>query len=140
MLLASEEARFSQFFTRIGLSTDGGGSYFLTELLGHRKAFELIATNQEISAKASLEMGIANHVFPSETFEDEVMKFTTSLAKGPSIALAQVKKNVLSATKGNLADTLEEEAKNQAACFKSKDFKEGIQAFIEKRSANFKGE
>ena len=140
MLLAKEDARFSQIFTRIGLSSDGGGSYFLTELLGHRKAFELIASNQELSAKAALEMGIASHVFPSELFEAEVMKFTISLAKGPSIALAQVKKNVQSATKGNLADTLEEEAKNQAACFKSTDFKEGIQAFMEKRQANFKGE
>ncbi len=140
MLLASENALFSQIFTRIGLSSDGGGSFFLTELLGQRKAFELIATNRNIRAEEAKAMGIANHIYSESLLEEEVSKLAYALAQGPSIALAQVKKNVVSASKGSLKDTLDEEAKNQGVCFKSTDFKEGVKAFIEKRPPNFTGE
>jgi 2-(1,2-epoxy-1,2-dihydrophenyl)acetyl-CoA isomerase len=140
MLLACDNTIFSQIFTRIGLSADGGGSYFLTELLGHRKAFELIATNRNIEATEAMQMGIANQVYLSSEFDEGVSNLVNFLANGPGIALTQVKKNVREATTGTLASTLAEEAKNQAACFKSADFKEGIKAFMEKRPANFKGE
>jgi 2-(1,2-epoxy-1,2-dihydrophenyl)acetyl-CoA isomerase len=139
MLYASENAMFSQIFTRIGLSSDGGGAYFLAQTVGYRKAFELIANNANISAAQALEWGIANAVFEDSAFEASVLEFAQNLAAGPTVALAQVKQNLQVALKGDLAEALDTEAINQGKCFKSSDFIEGVMAFMQKRKPKFKG-
>jgi 2-(1,2-epoxy-1,2-dihydrophenyl)acetyl-CoA isomerase len=139
MLICSENAKFNQIFTRIGLSSDGGGSYFLARTVGYRKAFELIANNQDVSAQEALDWGIANHVFPSDQIAEKVNEMATRLANGPLVALAQVKSNVRVGENGTLAEALDNEAINQGKCFKSSDFMEGINAFMQKRPAEFKG-
>ncbi len=139
MLICSEDAKFNQIFTRIGLSSDGGGSYFLARTVGYRKAFELIALNQDVSAQQALDWGIANHIFPSAQIEEKVNELATKLANGPLVALAQVKSNVRVGENGTLAEALDNEALNQAKCFQSFDFMEGVTAFMQKRPAKFKG-
>lgn len=140
MIYAGENAIFSQIFTRIGLSSDGGGAYFLSQTVGARKAFELIATNSNITAKEAFQWGIINHAVADEALEETVMKMANKLVTGPSIAIGCVKHNLQEAAKGDLANALEVEAVNQGACFKSKDFIEGVTAFMEKRKPVFKGE
>ena len=139
MIYAGESAIFSQVFTRIGLASDGGGAYFLAQTVGYRKAFELIATNANISAKEALDWGIANHVFKDVELNDAVNQMANRLANGPTIAISSVKANLQEASEGNLVNALEVEAVNQGKCFASKDFIEGVTAFMEKRKAVFKG-
>ena len=132
MLITSENANFSQIFTRIGLSSDGGGSYFLTKLLGHRKAFELIASNKNITAQEALALGITSEVLPNEKIEEAVSALAENLVNGPLVAIEQVKANIRIAETGTLAEALQAEAENQGKCFRTFDFMEGQKLKIKK--------
>ena len=139
LIYAGESSRFSQIFTRIGLSSDGGGAYFLAQSLGYHRAFQLIASNAEISAQQALSMGIANYVVTDGELASSTEELASRLASGPSVALAAVKRNLQAAMTADLAHTLKTEADNQGVCFQSYDFKEGIIAFTEKRAPKFQG-
>ncbi len=139
LIFAGESARFSQIFTRIGLASDGGGAYFLLKTIGYQRAFHLIANNVELSAQRALALGIANQVVTDGELHLATQEMAQKLAKGPGVALAAVKRNLQTATLGNLSVALREEASNQGVCFQTKDFKEGVTAFMEKRQANFEG-
>jgi 2-(1,2-epoxy-1,2-dihydrophenyl)acetyl-CoA isomerase len=137
LLFAAEGATFSQIFTRIGLASDGGGAYLLAQTVGPRKAFELISTNANISAEQAAAWGIANHVMKPEMLNATVEAMAARLASGPSVAIGCVKQNLQANT---LDEALEMEAENQGKCFKTKDFVEGVMAFIQKRSPQFTGQ
>ena len=140
MIYATPDAAFSPIFTRIGLSSDGGGSFFLQQKLGYHKAFELMATGAMFGAAEAEKMGLINHCIKDEDLDNEVLNMAKKLANGPYVAIQQTKKNMVVGQAGSLADTLESEAVNQAHNFKSKDFAEGITAFLEKRKPAFTGE
>ncbi|MEL6589882.1 MAG: enoyl-CoA hydratase-related protein [Bacteroidota bacterium] len=139
MILASQNAKFSQIFTRIGLSSDGGGSYFMQEKLGYHKAFELMATNAIIKSEEAKSYGLVNQLFADDELDQAVQDMASSLANGPYLAIQHTKANLRRASREGLAAALEEEAQNQGVNFKSEDFFEGIAAFLQKRKANFKG-
>lgn len=139
MIYASDTAVFSQIFTRIGLSSDGGGAYFLPQRIGYQKAFELMATNAMISAEEAAQLGIANHVLADNELDEAVNEMANRLANGPYLAIQHTKSNIQAGLNGSLADALEQEAINQGLNFQSKDFIEGVMAFLQKRKANFKG-
>ena len=138
-IIASEQAKFGQVFVKIGLAPDGGGSYFLSRSVGYAKAFELLATGDMISAQDMLALGLINRVVPYEELDEAVNAVAARLAAAPSVAIAQIKQSLNYALQHDLAAALDNEAVNQAACFASQDFKEGVQAFLEKRKANFVG-
>lgn len=139
MIYASEDATFSQIFTRIGLSSDGGGAYFLPEKVGYHKAFELMATNKIISADEALNFNIVNHVLPNAELDDVVDQMADQLASGPFVAIRNTKANLRAGISQSLEDTLETEAINQGISSRTEDFFEGVLAFIQKRKPNFKG-
>ncbi|MEM6343205.1 MAG: enoyl-CoA hydratase-related protein [Bacteroidota bacterium] len=139
MIFASQNARFSQIFTRIGLSSDGGGSFFMYEKLGHHKAFELMATNAIIPADEAKGYGLVNQLFADEQLDEAVELMAGAMANGPFLAIQHTKSNLRAAAREGLAGALATEAQNQGVNFKSEDFFEGIAAFLQKRKANFKG-
>jgi len=139
MIFADESAKFSQIFVKIGLSSDGGGGYFMPRLVGYQKAFELMVTGAMIAAEEGHQIGFVNHVVANEALDATVQKMAERLANGPFIATQQTKANLRVGMAGSLADTLEAEAVNQMKNFRSADAQEGVTAFLEKRKPNFKG-
>jgi 2-(1,2-epoxy-1,2-dihydrophenyl)acetyl-CoA isomerase len=140
MIYATPEAMFSQIFTNIGLSSDGGGAFFMLKAMGYPKAFELMATAAKISAPEALELGLINHLCPEAELDATVQAMAERLASGPFVAIQQTKANLREALNGTLESALEAEARNQAKNFRSADFVEGVMAFLQKRKPNFKGE
>ena len=139
LVIAGENAKFSQIFTRIGLSSDGGGSYFLWEKLGHHRAFELLALGDMVPAEEAHRLGLINRVVPEAELDATVADYARRLSEGPGLAIAHTKANLRAAANEGLAAALEAEAVHQGKNFVSKDFFEGISAFLQKRKANFQG-
>lgn len=139
LIIASEEAVFSELFVRIGLMPDGGGTYFLPRLVGYHKAFELMATGEAVSAEDAYKMGIINRVVPFAELDATVDKLAARLAAAPGIALAGIKAGLNHGLHSDLASALDFEAVHQGDCFRSADFREGVTAFLEKRKAVFTG-
>lgn len=139
VILASEDAKFSQIFVRIGLATDGGGSYFMPRAMGWPKAYERIVTGAMIPAAEADALGLISRVCKSEDLDAETQKLAERLATGPFVAIQRCKANMREGASTSLEAALEMEAVSQGICFKSSDFTEGVVAFMQKRKANFSG-
>lgn len=139
MIYATPDVVFSQIFTQIALSSDGGGAYFMPQILGHKKAFEFMATAAKITAQDALQYGMINHICSEEEIDQRVQDIAEKLANGPYVAIQNTKANIREGMTGSLESTLALEAENQAINFKTQDFIEGIQAFLQKRTPKFKG-
>lgn len=139
LILASETAVFSQIFTQIGLSSDGGGSWFMAEKLGYHKAMELMLTHAKLPAAEALRLGLVNQVHPDDALDAATDALAQQLAQGPFLALKHTKSNIRAGLQGGLAAALDQEAVNQGLNFRSPDFFEGVMAFLQKRKASFKG-
>ncbi|PYP84200.1 MAG: 2-(1,2-epoxy-1,2-dihydrophenyl)acetyl-CoA isomerase [Blastocatellia bacterium AA13] len=139
ILIASEQAKFGQAFIKIALMPDGGSTYTLPRLVGYHKAFELMATGDLIGAADALALGMINRVVPFEQLDSVVDELAARLAASAPMALARIKQGLVYAASHDMAEALEFEAVNQAACFQSDDFGEGVKAFLEKRKPGFTG-
>lgn len=137
IIVASEQALFGQVFVKIGLMPDGGGTFFLPRLVGYHKAFELMATGDIISANDAYQLGMVNRIVPFAELDATVDALASRLAKSPRLALAKIKAGLNQAAESDLAGALDFEAINQDACLHSKDFIEGVTAFMQKREAVF---
>lgn len=139
LIIASEQAVFVQAFAKIGLMPDGGGTFFLPRLLGYHRAFELMATGDVLTAQEACAHGLVNRVVPFAELDDAVNQTARRLAEMPPIALAKIKAALNRSATADLATMLEFEAVNQADCFRSADFTEGVSAFLQKRKPAFTG-
>lgn len=139
ILIASEKARFAANFINIGLLPDGGTSYFLFKKLGHHRTAEILFTGKILTAFECLELGIFNQVVPHATLYDEVYKLADKLASGPAVTLRYAKQILRSCVNGDLTAIASMEAGGQVQCWATDDFREGVQAFLEKRPARFTG-
>jgi len=137
--IAGPAASFTLAFGRIGYAGDYGGSYFLPRLVGPAKARELYFTSARIGAEEALALGIVNRIVPDAALAAEVATLATSLAAGPRVALAQMKRNLERAEAGDLAAVLDSEAEGQIRCRLTEDHREAARAFVERRPPRFRG-
>ena len=135
--IAQEGTRFSQAFVKVGLSPDGGGTFFLPRLVGHARACELVMLPGELDAKKALEWGLINRIVPAASFEEEVKKTAEALARGPAAAIGRAKAMLNQAYDRPLEAHMEVERLAQIENATSPDFEEGLRAFIEKRQPEF---
>jgi 2-(1,2-epoxy-1,2-dihydrophenyl)acetyl-CoA isomerase len=135
--IATDTAIFSESFIKIGLVPDWGGFQSLARLVGTAKAMELMMTGDRIDAAEALRLGMVNKVIPVEDFRMEVEKFATRLAAGPRAALAAIKKGTYLGSTGTAEEVLDFERAVQTQLFLSDDAREGMKAFVEKRSPKF---
>jgi 2-(1,2-epoxy-1,2-dihydrophenyl)acetyl-CoA isomerase len=137
--IAADTAKLTTAFSKVGLSGDYGGSYFLPYLVGAAKARELYFTADVISGQEAFEMGLVNKVAPLDLLESEAHAFATHLAGLPTVAVGYMKKNLNAAQHGSLSDVMDLEAMHMIRTFMTEDHKGAAQAFVEKRAPQFEG-
>jgi len=139
VVLASESASIGFVFRNVGLSVDGGTSYLLPRVVGVNKAKELVFTGEILGAAEAGDLGLFNHVYPDETFEEEVTEMVERIATGPTVALSRAKSVVQHGLDKPLERALADEAAAQGVVFDSDDHREGVEAFLEDRDPEFEG-
>jgi enoyl-CoA hydratase/carnithine racemase len=139
LIVASDEARFTEIFARRGLTIDAGGSWLLPRLIGLHRAKELAFFADIISAKEAESFGLVNRVVPAGELDAFVDDWATKLAAGPPIALAQTKGLLNNAFQVTLEQALEDEGKAQTVNGSTADTAEALKAFLEKRPPHFEG-
>jgi 2-(1,2-epoxy-1,2-dihydrophenyl)acetyl-CoA isomerase len=140
MIVASENASLIEVFINVGLVLDSGSSYFLPRLVGSARAFELSTMGSKVSAQQAFDWGMVNRVCKPEELDEEVKKLTDYYASAPTKAIGLMKKMLNKSFQSDLDTMLEYEAYCQEIAGRSKDNKEGVKAFIEKRKPVFTGE
>jgi 2-(1,2-epoxy-1,2-dihydrophenyl)acetyl-CoA isomerase len=139
LIVASDEARFSEIFARRGLTIDFGGSYVLPRLVGLHKAKELALFADVISAAEAERLGIVNRVVPAAELDAFVDDWAARLAAGPPLALSMTKRLLNDGLHMSLDQALEAEGMAQTVNFGTADTAEAMAAFIEKRDPTFTG-
>ena len=140
IVVATESASFIQAFSKIGLIPDSAGTFFLPRLVGIQRAAALMMTAEPISANDAVDMGMIYKAYSTEDFEKESWKLVNKLALMPTRGLGLTKRLLNASCTNDLEGQLTMEDQCQTIAGNTADFKEGIQAFLEKRKPNFKGE
>jgi len=139
MRLASEDAKLTTAFSKIGLSGDFGGSYFLNYLVGAAKAREMYFTGQVVSGAEAQRIGLVHRSVPAERLQEAARAWATELAALPTIAIGYMKRNLNVGLRGSLSDVLDTEAIHMIRTFETDDHKAAAAAFVEKRAPRFEG-
>lgn len=138
--LAAESASFIQAFSKIGLIPDSGGTYLLPRLIGLQRATALMMLGDKLSASEAAAMGMIYQVCPDDTLQTQALALAERLANMPTRALALTKQALQLSLSNDLTAQLAVEEQLQSIAGRTADYKEGVQAFVEKRSPIFKGE
>lgn len=139
LVVAGENARFNQAFIKIGLVPDCGGTFILPRLVGWKRAAELMMTGEVVTASRALEMGMINAVVPDDELLARALAMAERLAQSPTAAIGKIKELLEASATSDYGEQLERERKAQIQSGLTKDFREGVAAFIEKRSPKFVG-
>ena len=137
MIVACQSTVFIQSFVKVGLVPDLGAIYFLPRLIGRHRALEFMFLGEKVTAEQAHELGIVNKVVDDHLLMEEAEILATRLAEAPNLAIGLMKKLVNRSVLAELDETLELEGFAQGLLFESDNFKEGVQAFFEKRKPIF---
>ena len=140
LAIAAEGTKFTVAYSKLGTSPDGGATYFLPRLLGTRRALELMLLSDAFDAQAALRLGLVNWVTSDEQLGPETEAIARRLALGPTLAFGEIKRLVNESPDQTLAAQLEIEIDAFARCAGTRDFAEGVTAFVEKRKPVFRGD
>lgn len=139
IVVAAKSASFIQAFSKIGLIPDSGGTYTLPRLIGWQKASALMMLGDKINATEAERLGMIYKYFEDDAFMESARQIASTLAVMPTKALAYIKHALNHAASNDLATQLSLEDDYQQKAAATADFKEGVQAFLEKRNPVFKG-
>jgi len=137
--LAAASATFVPAFINIGLVPDSGGTYFVRRLLGTARAFEWMTSGRRLSAVEALEWGLVSEVVEDKKLAERAAERAAALAAMPTRGIGLTKRLFDHAENATLEEQLELEAHLQTAATKTADFREGVDAFLEKREPRFEG-
>jgi len=140
IVVATESASFVQAFSKIGLIPDCGGTYFLPRLIGFQKATAIMMLGDKVTATEAERMGMIYKHFSADAFTDESVKIAETLAQLPTKAFEFTKQALNESMSNNLEAQLQLEDKLQFKAAHTEDYREGVAAFLEKRTATFKGQ
>lgn len=140
IVVASANASFIQAFSKIGLIPDSGGTFTLPRLIGWQKASALMLLGEKVSATDAEKMGMIYKVFTAEAFEENALRIAQQLANMPTKGLAYTKLVLNNSVINCWEEQLQDEDIFQQRAAQTADYKEGVQAFLEKRQPDFKGE
>jgi len=139
VVIATESAVFLQAFARIGLIPDAGGTYWLPRQMGSAKAMGAALFAEPVTARQASDWGMIWEAVSDEEFADHWYGRAAKLAAGPTVAYSNAKKAIRGSFDNNLDEQLALEAHLQGECGETRDFKEGVLAFLGKRPARYEG-
>lgn len=139
LVLAADDARFSEIFSRRGLSLDGGSSWLLPRLVGLNKAKELAFFGETLSGAEAAAIGLVNRAVPDHELDAAADEWARRLAAGPPLALSMTKRLLNNGSLVGMAQAVEDEARSQTVNFATEDTREALTAFAEKREPRFEG-
>lgn len=139
IVLAAEDAKFIQSFSKVGLVPDSGGTFTLTRFLGEARAKALALTATPIPSSQAVEWGLIWKALPGDQLMTEARALAAELASGPTVGLALTKKAIQAASTNDMDAQLDLEAASQKICGATPDYAEGVSAFLEKRAPKFTG-
>ena len=139
LVIAAEDAFFTLAYCKIGTSPDGSSSFHLPRAVGIKKAMEIALLGDRFDAQAAKDMGMINFVVPDAELDEETNKLITRLANGPTHVYGNTKALFYRSLESEFESQLQAEAEYFSDCASREDFKEGVTAFIEKRSPVFTG-
>lgn len=140
IIIASEKASFVQSFSKVGLIPDSGGTYFLPRLVGLARATVLTMLAEKLTAEEAMRIGLIYKVYPEESLGEEAKKLCAHLATLPTFGLGLTKRALNQSFAHSLEEQLNVERDLQKAAGNSKDYQEGLAAFLEKRAPKFVGQ
>ena len=140
LVFASDDAAFEWAYHKTGLTGAESSTFFLPRLIGLRKTMELVLLNPRLDAQQALDLGLINAVYPTATFDSDVLAIAERLARGPTRSFG-IAKNLINEASGvdRLAYHLDKELRELARIAESPDFAEGIESFFGHRQAQFSG-
>jgi 2-(1,2-epoxy-1,2-dihydrophenyl)acetyl-CoA isomerase len=139
MRIASEFGSFMLAFSRVGLIPDSGTTWMLPRLIGYSRAYEMAITAEKIKAERALDWGLVNQVVPAEQLPEISTAWARMLAEGPTLAFGLTKRAMHRSAGQSIEEALRYESLLQDIVGRSHDREEGVNAFLEKRTPNFRG-
>lgn len=139
IVVAADDARFALGYGALGLTADGGSTWFLPRMVGMRRAQELFLLNRRLTAQEALGFGLVSRLAPYDAVESEAAALAAKLAAGPTRAFGAVRRMLRQSFETGLGDQLTAEKDSIVAASTTDDAQEGISAFVGKRRPNFGG-
>ena len=140
MIIAAENSLFTLAYSVLGVSPDGSSTHSLPRLVGYHRAMELVLLSDRFGADKAKELGLINFTAPADELNTETSKLAQRLAKGPTAAYGRAKSLLNKSLERGISDQLEAEAQGIMESSRTKDFREGVDAFLNKRKPDFVGE
>jgi 2-(1,2-epoxy-1,2-dihydrophenyl)acetyl-CoA isomerase len=139
MVLAADNSTFTLAYSMLGVSPDGSSTHSLPRLVGYHRAMELVLLSERFGVEKAKEMGLINIITPADQLDTQTVALAERLAAGPTAAYGRAKVLLNKSLERGISDQLDAEAQGIMESSRTEDFKEGVDAFLNKRKPQFTG-